>query len=457
MPWIHRACILPLCEPERHRGLARRLRELDHFDRLPPQRQIEIHEARLEKILRHAYQTSPYYGALFDDAGFRIDEWKRGEPIPLPVLTRDLLRQDGEHIRSRAFFLDNLRSATTGGTTAPPVRIWRDLNGLRQKTALQIHLNRRRGFDEGEKTLNIWGAERDLAMNPSWKWKFYEQKLMRRYNAGAGQLSEQVFQSFADKLNHHRPRIVYGYGATISQFAEYLRARGKPFHKPWRLIVTAEPITPQDRERMETVFECPVTELYGSRDIGMVAAQCDEGKRLHFHPAACHVEFAYAGQTAEGPIHRLIITDLLNFGMPMIRYDTDDCVLLGNSACACGSPYPSVNIILGRTVDNFPLRDGSVVTGIAVSAAVARVQEGFRQVRQIQLIQKDVDHLHIRYAAEGDMNSIQKELGRFRGEVQRLFQVEMEWSAERVPEIFRERSGKMRFCISEVAVPKAPA
>jgi phenylacetate-CoA ligase len=455
MPWIHNALILPLLQPERYRGLSRRLRELERFDALPQDQQREIQEAKVKRILEHAYQSTPYYRRLFDDASFRASDWKQGQPIPVPVLARDLLRSNVDDLRSRSYPMEALRSATTGGTTSVPVPIWRDVEALREKTALQCHLNRKSGFDEGVSVLNIWGAERDLAMNPSWKWKLYEQGLLRRQNAGAGQLSEEVLQSFAEKLNRQHPRIIFGYGGIISIFAAYLCSQGKPFHKPSRVIVTAEPITPQDRERMEQVFQCPVTEQYGSRDIGMVATQCDKGKRLHFHPAACYIEFLYAGQTADGPMYQLIATDLLNLGMPMIRYDTADCVMLENTLCACGSWFPSVTAILGRTVDNFQLSDGSIVTGIAVTAAVARIREGFRRVEQIQLIQKDLNHLHIRYVGDGDVNAVQKELGNFRTEVQKLFQVEMQWTAERVPEIRRERSGKIRFCISEVSTPKA--
>lgn len=455
MSWIHNALILPLFEPERHRGLRRRLRELERFDSLPREQQLEIQETKVRETLQRAYRTVPYYRRLFDDAGFRAADWKTGQPIAVPVLTRDLLRLNVDNLRSRAFSTDMLRGATTGGTTSAPVSIWRDVEGLRDKTALQFHLNRKSGLDQGTRVLNIWGAERDLAMNPSWKWKLYEQGLLKRCNAGAGQLSEAVLRSFAAKLNRHRPQIIFGYGATISHFAEYLRAQGKHFHKPSRLIVTAEPITQEDREKMQEVFACPVTEQYGSRDIGMVASQCDEGKRLHFHPAACYIELIYAGQTAEGPIYQLLVTDLLNSGMPMIRYETADCALQANTPCACGSWFPSVTAILGRTVDNFPLSDGSLVTGISVTAAVARIREGFLQVRQIQLIQKNVDHLHVRYVADGDLAVVQRELGRFRSEVDKLFHVEMRWTAERVPEILRERSGKMRFCISEVSAPRA--
>ena len=454
MSWIHRAVVLPLAEPDRYQGLRRRLREFQKFDSLPREKQLEAQEVKIRKILQHAYQTAPYYRRLFDDAGFRASDWKPGQPMPIPALTRDCLRVNVDSLRSRTFPTTMLRGATTGGTTSAPVLIWRDLEGLRNKIALQIHLNRRSGFDEGEKVLMIWGAERDLVLNPSWKWKLYEQVLMRRYYGGAAQLSEEVLGRFTDKLNRHRPRIVYGYAGIVGHFADYLRMQSKSFHKPRRIIVTAEPITVQDREKIEETFECPVTEHYGSRDIGMVAAQCDEGKRLHFHPAACYLELVYAGQTADGPMYQLYATDLLNSGMPMIRYDTADCVLLEDSPCPCGSWYPSVKSILGRTVDNFPLSDGSIVTGISITSAMGRIREGFRQVQQLQSIQKSLNHLHVRYVAQGDLDAIQKELARFRMEVQKIFRVEMRWTAERVPELLRERSGKMRFCISEVSAPK---
>lgn len=454
MSWIHTAIILPLAEPARYRGLRWRLRGFERFDCLSREQQLEVQEAKVKRILQHAYQTTPYYRRLFDEAGFRAEDWRSGRPIPIPPLTRDLMRANGDNLRSRAFPVTMLRGATTGGTTSAPVAMWRDLDGLRNKVALQIHLNRQSEFDEGNKVLTIWGAERDLASNPSMKWRLYEQGLMRRYYGGAAQLSEEILQRFTDKLNRHRPRILYGYAGIIGHFADYLRSRGEPFHKPRRVIVTAEPITVGDQDKIERIFECPVTEHYGSRDIGMVATQCDEGRRLHFHPAACYLELVYAGQTSDGPMYQLFVTDLLNLGMPMLRYDTADCVLLQGSRCPCGSWYPSVKAILGRTVDNFPLADGSIVTGISITSAMGQIKEGFLQVQQIQLIQKSLNHLHIRYVANGDLNAIQGELARFRAEVEKIFQVEMRWTAERVPELLREGSGKMRFCISEVSAPK---
>jgi phenylacetate-CoA ligase len=456
MPWIHNAVILPLLEPERHRGLLRRMRQFELYDALPQEEQLAIQERKVRAILEHAYATTPYYRRLFDEAGFSASRWRTGERMAFPTLTRDLVRANGDDLRSRAFSDAMLRRATTGGTTSVPVRIWRDIEALREKTAMQFHLNRGSGFDQGMPVLNIWGAERDLVLTPGWRWKLYEQVLMRRHNAGAGQLSEAVLANFADKLDRYRPRIVFGYAATIGIFAEYLSAQGKPFHKPEQVIVTAEPITAEMRRRMEQIFDCPVTEQYGSRDIGMVAKQCGAGQRLHFHPAACYTEFVYAGDSTEGPMYKLVVTDLLNRGMPMIRYDTDDCVLLDEGPCGCGSWYPSVKKVLGRAVDNFTMPDGSVVTGIAVTAAIARIQGGFFHVRQIQLIQKGIEQFHLRYAAEGEVPEIQAELGKFRAEIEKLLQVRVHWTAERVHEIQRERSGKMRFCISEVSAPARP-
>lgn len=450
MSWIHTNLVLPMFEPERHAGLGGRIRALQRFDRAPHSQQLELQAASLRKLLEHAYRTTPYYHHAFDQAAFDFSNWKSGDPLPLPALSREQIRSCNDDLRSREFSIDELRPGTTGGTTSTPVPLWRDIEGLRNKTAMQYHLNAFAGYHQGDSVLMIWGAERDLELNPSWRWKLYEQRLLRRYVAPAGQVNEATFESFLQKLNRHKPKIIYGYAGTTSRFAAYLKAQARLHHKPKSVILTAEPLSYEDRKLVEDVFECKVTEHYGSRDIGMVASQCEAHQGLHFHPAACLVEFVKAGMTAEGPLYRLLITDLLNYGMPMIRYDTQDCVLIDESTCPCGRRFPTVRSILGRVLDNFVLADGTQIPGIAVVVAMEEMGRGFHNVCQVQLIQQEIDRMEVRYAAVGDESAIAQELSKFRERVEELFKSKLYWTETRVREILRERSGKLRLCISQV-------
>lgn len=450
MSWIHTNVILPIFEPERHAGLGRRIQALQQFDAASPGQQLELQAASLRRLLDHAYRTTPYYRHLFDQAGFDPSDWKCGHPLQLPVLSREQIRSRNDDLRSREFSIDELRPGTTGGTTSTPVPLWRDIEGLRNKTAMQYHLNSFGGYQQGDSVLMIWGAERDLELNPSWRWKLYEQRLLHRYVAPAGQVNEATFEDFLHKLNRHRPKVIYGYAGTTSRFAAYLKAHARSYHKPKSVILTAEPLSYEDRKLVEETFECKITEHYGSRDIGMVASQCEKHLGLHFHPAASYVEFVKAGMTADGPLYRLLITDLLNYGMPMIRYDTQDCVLIDDSICPCGRRFPTVRSILGRALDNFVLADGSQIPGIAIVVAMEEMGRGFRSVCQVQLVQKEIDQMEVRYAAVGDETVIAQELSKFRERIEELFKTKLYWTETRVREILRERSGKLRLCISQV-------
>jgi phenylacetate-CoA ligase len=458
MAWIHNSVLLPLAEPERHRGLSRRLKAIERFDRLSREEQLERQQTHVRSLLEHAYQTTPYYRRIFDEAGFRACDWSSGQPLPLPELSRDLLRAHEEELKSRKYPEARLRRALTGGTTSTPVAIWRDVEALRNKTAMQFHLNRLVGYDQGTSVLYVWGAERDIELNPGWKWRLYEQGLLRRQTIAAGHVTREVMDRFVQKLNAQKPDILYGYSATTARFAEHLRTVKTSYHRPRRIIVTAEPLSSADREILESTFECPVTEHYGSRDVGMVAHQCDEGQRYHFHPLSCFIELVHCGQTADGPLYRLMVTDLLNYGMPLIRYDTGDCVTYDRKPCSCGSWQPSTTAILGRAVDHFVLPDGSLIPGVVVSLMMGKNTSTFRFVRQVQLIQKTTSQMHMRYAAEnGDLQAIQKELSSLQHQIDGMFRIQLQWSVERVPEILRERSGKIRLCISELSGKLTPA
>jgi phenylacetate-CoA ligase len=454
LSWIHNNLILPLAEPERHWGLGRRLRELERFDRLPEAKQRAESSAKVMRLLTHAYDTVPYYRQVFDEAGFHPSEWTQGQNIPIPLTSRDTLRVQQDQMVSRRYRAEQLQSASTGGTTNTPVRLWRDIEGLRQKIALQYHLNRTAGYDQGDPTLLIWGAQRDLEMNPSWKRKFYDEQLMHHFTAPAGQISDLIFQRFRDRLNERKPKVMFGYGVTMARFAQYLESNNLSHHNPKVIIVTAEAITAPEREYIERVFQCRVTDQYGSRDVGMVAMNCEHHTGMHFHPAGSLTEFVHHGTAPDGgTIHRLIITDLMNYGMPLIRYDTGDCVLLDDVQCPCGRWYPRVKTVLGRALDTFVLADGTEIPGLAMANQLLLLTHSFRYITQLQVIQKDYDKVQVRYVTAGSNEETERELAQVSTALQRAFKVAIRCTMVKVQDIPRAASGKLRLCISEVPRP----
>lgn len=450
MSWLHTRLVLPFAEPERYKGLFGRLRSLSSFEALSPDQQRDEQQKRLMALMQRAYRSSPYYRHAFEEVGLRPEDWSPGLPLPLPLLSKTTLREHGEELLSRDYSIDTLQASQTGGTTGPPVRIWRDLDSLRDKVAMQIHLEKRIGYAPGDSVLMIWGADRDLELNPSWKWKIYQQTLMRQQAAPVGNMNEAVFARFYQKLQQYKPKVIYGYSGCVARFAEYVEQQKGGYRSPRTVIVTAEALTDADRIIIERVFGTRVNEFYGSRDIGMVASQCSHTEALHFHPAAAFTEFIPEGVTPDGPIYRLVITDLLNAASPLIRYDTADCVLLGEGVCQCGSWHPRVKKIVGRALDNFTLSDGSKVPGVSLTVQVGRMKDTLKLVTGIQFVQKEHDLIQLRFSAQGDERSIAQELKLLCECSAKLFPPTMRWIQTRVPSIEREASGKLRFTISEV-------
>ena len=136
--------------------------------------------------------------------------------------------------------------------------------------------------------------------------------------------------------------------------------------------------------------------------------------------------------------------------MPLIRYDTGDCVIVDEMPCGCGRWFPKVKKVLGRVMDNFVLPDGREVPGITLATRMVDMKTGLHHVTQVQFIQKAVDHLLVRYAAEGSESDIQMELARLSEVIRDVLSNSPRLTFARVPEIAREQSGKLRLCISEV-------
>lgn len=93
-----------------------------------------------------------------------------------------------------------------------------------------------------------------------------------------------------------------------------------------------------------------LTEVYGP-GIGM---SCDQQCGMHIWDDFIYLEIVNprTGEPVpDGQVGEIVITTLKKEGAPLIRYRTHDLSRILPGKCPCGSPYPRIDTILGRTDD----------------------------------------------------------------------------------------------------------
>jgi phenylacetate-CoA ligase len=141
---------------------------------------------------------------------------------------------------------------------------------------------------------------------------------------------------------------------------------------------------------------------------------------------------------------------LLNYGQPFIRYDTGDCAILRPHTCGCGRWFPMASKILGRVSDGIFLADGGMVPGVSVGNHMSQMGQSFHSIAQVQFVQKTHEHIHLRYVVKDRSLLADNELQTICHAIDSLANHRMEWTLEQVADIPRERSGKIRLCVSDI-------
>lgn len=451
---IYANFIYPVSAPRGFKSWRARLRRYEKAERASLETNRELQWQALMKLVHHAYESSPFYRRRFDEVGIRpSDLTSPGDFKNIPFLVRDDIRNNLDDLRSRRYRPEDLLHSTTGGTTDMPVPLLRDSECVREKVVIQWRFNLWAGFRPGDKALYLWGARFDIPQNPSWRWRLYEYCLMRRVWAPTSDLSEATLESYRRLLNRFRPRVIYAYPRALASFCEFLRDCRRAYARPKVAISNAEVLYPEQRQVIEDVLGCPVFDHYGTRDFGLVAAECECRQGMHLNPAAVFFEFLPIKDATVDGLSELVVTDLLNYGMPMIRYRVNDCAMTQSGPCPCGRGYPLFKGLVGRTSALFRLANGVVIMGGSLlSRAIGAASPA---IKKVQIVQETLADFKLRFVPgnsfrEGDLKALQDRLDEY-------FGVRLHWEFEKVLDIERDPSGKTRLCISHVSEPPTPA
>jgi putative adenylate-forming enzyme len=122
---------------------------------------------------------------------------------------------------------------------------------------------------------------------------------------------------------------------------------GKLKINPDPLISVAEVLEPQDRDRLEAVFQAPVRQIYQATE-GLLAVFCPHNS-LHLQEdiVAVQLEPVANSDSRFSPI----ITDLWRRTQPIIRYRLNDVLTLEDKPCICGSSWRVIRQLEGRSDD----------------------------------------------------------------------------------------------------------
>lgn len=446
--------VYPLLAGERYKGIHRLCRSIRQFEDLPPQQQMDQQWLKLKGLLQHAYDTVPYYRETMDAHGLppaairSMDDYRR-----LPELDRETIRARKPDLVSRKYAMSELRPANTGGTTSTPMQFYRDIPGTSMKVALQCRLNEMSGYRLGDPALWMWGAQADFAARPSWKWSMLEKYGLANYYLPIRTLEDATFAQYVREMQKYRPVVLYGFSNLIDLFSQYVARNHCDVPRPKAVICSAESLSASARENIRRALHAPVHDHYGSRETGMVALDLDGKTGMRFHGAGCLVEFVPVQRTTEGWIARLVLTDLLNQGMPFLRHNTSDCVLVQDAGLDVRSAFPVVDKVQGRFQDNIALSSGKLVPGISITSSLAQVLPDLTSIRALQLVQESIGRMTLRYVAVGNRETIKEEVKSLEKLIRTAVPDRFVLHFERLDEIPRAASGKYRIVVSKVDVP----
>lgn len=311
-----------------------------------------VTKSRLDLILKHAKKTVPFYKKI-NTLGIES----------FPVVNKQIIKENIEAFISEVYRKSDLVSGTTSGSTGSPFKFYFDKKKKSRRTTEVIYYNGWANYRIGDKhLLNAVGIKKN-------KLKLFIQNeiISNPKNIDANWLEWQ-----RKTLKSKNIKIYIGYASCLKEFAIYCNEQGdKPEDFKLKGIITgSEKLDPKARNIAEKVFGCPVLSRYSSLETGMIAHECPKEKTFHLNTSSYFVEILHLTKDEPvkiGEIGRVVITDLFNYGMPLIRYDIGDLAAFSQAECSCGRKGPCFSQIEGRIVENVTDTNGELVSWVAIN------------------------------------------------------------------------------------------
>jgi phenylacetate-coenzyme A ligase PaaK-like adenylate-forming protein len=430
--------LLPTYDRARGRRYIERRNFLEHSQWWSAERIRDLQWTELKKLLTHVFASVPYLRHKYRAAGIALEDLRGWDDFRrLPPLTRAEVNAHGPDLCSTAFN-DKLLPHATGGSTGAPTRFYRTYESYDWRTAAKDRAYSWAGWGLGRRAIYLWGASvGSVSRRQGWKTRAYE-AVQRQLIVNTFSQSDELWNEVHSRALKFRPVLVVGYVSSLEEFAAYLRRTNRAIPGLSCAIAAAEPLFDETRRRIEQGLGVPLFNTYGSREFMSIAAECENRDGLHVHAENLVVETR--DQNAHRP-SEILITDLHNYGMPFVRYESGDLGTVADAPCRCGRGLPLLNRIEGRVLDALRTADGRTVPGEFFPHLLKEIPE----LAHYRVEQKSIDRLVISAVLTRPLSDRSETL--LRREIGKVFGPGTVCELRPVTQIPRLSSGKRRITV----------
>ncbi len=307
----------------------------------------------IQDIVHYAYEKSPFYRDKMLQAGVLPDEITEIEDLSrLPFTTKDELRGnpwillacDKEDIA-----IIQVSTGTSGGEEIYIMNSWRDyfLHDLAPGYPELVPVKR------GDICINALPYEMSssglsfhkIFMNGS------DATVVPTGKGGAYSTPAKTVKMMRD-LQANIIITTPSWSMNLAEAAQEASfdLSSLPWKKMW---LTGEGCSPAFRDRVEKIWGTRANFYYGSLEVGGIGVECDVHNGYHLLQAHMLVEIIdpETGELLEpGEIGEIVVSCLLRYDTPLLRYRTMDLGYIEMDPCPCGISTPRL-FLRGRQLD----------------------------------------------------------------------------------------------------------
>lgn len=381
---------------------------------------------RLEIFLKHTTKTSSWF-----------KEYSKKDLHSFPILDKkDLLLKfdkiktinDSEGIVS-----------LTGGTTGASMKVVYTKENMQERFAILDHFRAQHGYVLGKKT--AWFSGKNLITQ-----KNIESGICSHYDFinkirfySTFLINEKNFHVYWNSLNEFQPEFLVGFPSSVFEICQIAKSKGLKYKGKAKVFFpTAETVLMEHRQVISEVLGCKLVDQYASSEGAPFILECSAGN-LHMHSLTGIFEVV-DDNLKPSRSGQMLVTSFTTYGTPLIRYRIGDSITLSDPAkqCSCGSFFPLVERIEGRTNDYIL----SPTHGKINLGNISNSTKDTKGIVCFQLIQDRLDQLEVKMVVNQEFDNTQ-ELNFIKALRERVGD-SVQFNINYVEDIPKEKSGKFR-------------